>query len=384
MCTVFRQASKAKLLITAAVCSTMGALYACLPADDRPVPGTATITVSPSQATSQGFTTSDGWKISFSRVLLGVGGASIDDNKCTRYSEANYDRIFDLGSPTPQKLSSLYGLGDCDVRFRIGSPSSDAILGKRVTEADKTRMRTQGQDAYSPRSGIAMEISGTAENGGVIKKFAFVFRPRVRFDRCRNELMLTETFPSPEDGGLEDGSAEGSTDAAMIPPVVDAGNSDTTAGDDAGSPNISISLKGGEVQSINILIEAETLFRANSRTSAFTPRFTFGPFADADADGDGTVTLDELRKAKVETLTGSGPFETKLQQIPITSDAGADGAAPTEMQRAPRVVKVETVGDYMYIMSMPLIARYRDALRCSTSLQLPNPDGGGGRGGGGP
>ncbi|NOU32266.1 MAG: hypothetical protein HOO96_30540 [Polyangiaceae bacterium] len=301
-----------------------GAVYACLPADDRPPPASLTVTVSPSPKTLGGFDTSDGWSVRFDRVLMGFGGASLSDT-CTAYSEANYDRIFDLGSDAPQKVSTLYAIGECDMRFRVGVPSSDALLGERVDDADKTRMRTPGSDPYLPIGGISLEVSGTGKKAGVQKTFHFTFRPRVRFDRCGIEV----------DGG-----------------VADAGSS--------------VSLKSGEVQQANVRIEAESLFRDS--TNANLSHFRFDPFAAADTNGDGEITLDELRLLPVSALTDAGPFDTTLNSSEDTPDATVD--------RPGRTVRIESVGDFMYIMLMPLLPRLRDTLRCRSSVQLPRADAG--------
>jgi hypothetical protein len=306
---------------------TLALVCACLPADDRPVPGNLTLTVAPSTATLQGFTTADDWSVRFERVLIAVGRASFND-LCTSYSEANYDRIFDLSVEAPQKLSTLYGIGDCDLRFGINAPSVDALLGDRVTEADKTQMRSEGSDPYAPRSGIALLVRGNARKGDVQKTFEFAFRPRVRFDRC-NE-------PRDEDGG------------------------------EAPAADLAVHLRSGETQTARVRIEVESLFRDDPKS--VNPTFRFGPFADADKNGDGVVTLEELRAVPVGALTDAGAFDTTLS----TQQGDAGNARP------PRIVRIETLADFMYILSIPLAPRLGETRRCASSLQIPTDGGGGG------
>ncbi|HWL86884.1 MAG TPA: hypothetical protein VNO21_13835, partial [Polyangiaceae bacterium] len=147
-------------------------IHACVPADTRPPPAALTLTVSPSAAVLQGVVTADGWTLHFERVLIGIGDASLSD-ACTTYTEANYDRVLDVTSVSNQKLGILHGIGQCDVRFRMQPPSSDAVLGAGVTEEDKTRMRTGGADPYIPLAGIAVDVTGSASLGATTKHFHF-------------------------------------------------------------------------------------------------------------------------------------------------------------------------------------------------------------------
>src|SRR5436190_2255052 len=82
---------------------------ACLPSDDRPPPGSVAFTVSPSPAVRDGVTSDDGWTLTFSRLLLGIGRTGLDDG-CTEYAEARYDRLIDVTKGSGQKLSIIYGL----------------------------------------------------------------------------------------------------------------------------------------------------------------------------------------------------------------------------------------------------------------------------------
>src|SRR5262245_46059656 len=115
-----------------ALCAALACGSGCLPSDDRPPPGNVTFTVSPSTAVQSGVTTDDGWRLSFSRLLLGIGRTGLDDG-CAEYAEPRYDRLLDVTKASSQKLSIIYGLGQCDVRFRIQPPSPDVLLGTGVT-----------------------------------------------------------------------------------------------------------------------------------------------------------------------------------------------------------------------------------------------------------
>lgn len=293
----------------------LGVAAACVPADTRPEPGNLTVTVSPSGPVEHGFDTVDGWHVTFDRVLVGIGNASLSDD-CVRYSSAGYDRILDAKHPAPQKLGILYGLGSCDVRFRISPPSSDAIVGTGVQEADKTNMRTPGSDAYFPRAGISVDIAGNATKGGERKNFHFVFRPRVRFQRC---------------GASADGSA---------------------------SPTVK--LESGRSLTYDIRIEAEALFRDDIRPDASSLRFE--PFAAADKDGDELVTIDDLKSVPMDAIRDAGAFETG------TYSSDDDGG----LRRGPTLV-IATLADYVYEVLLPLMPRLEDFGPCVPSINVPRP-----------
>ncbi len=280
---------------------------ACVPADTRPPPGTLTLTVSPSDAVAHGVVTADGWTITFERVLVGIGDSSLSDT-CTVYGGAGYDRVLDVTTDGGQKLGILHGLGQCDLRFRMGSPSSDAVLGDGVTDADVTYLRTPGGDPYVPLGGIGADLTGTATRGGVTKHFHLAFRQRVRYQHC----------------GLDQDSGD---------PAVD--------------------LQGNVDLVYDLRIEGEAILRDDVDAAA---SLRFDPFAQADTDGDGTVTLDELRAVPIEDVRDGGPFEAGTYEV---DDAG--------LVRRGKPIVIASLGDYVYELLMPTLARFRDVGSCVTT-----------------
>jgi hypothetical protein len=299
----------------------IAALDACVPADDRPTPGKLTLTVSPSPAVQNGVVTADGWSVAFERVLVGIGNASLG-NECARYSDSRYDRLLDVTSKSGQKLSFLYGIGTCDLGFRVAAPTSDAVLGEGVTEADKTALRTPGGDPYVPLGGVAMDVTGAATRNGVTKRFHLVFRPRVRYANCKLEP--------------------------------DAGKA--------------VDLQSNDDETFDIRIEAEAVLRDD--VDAATASLRFEPFAAADKDGDGIVTLDELRAVPIASVRDSGAFEAGIYEF--DDDAG--------IFRAGRAVTIESLGDYVYELLLPSLPRFRGTGTCGAGVGV----GRGGPGGGGP
>jgi hypothetical protein len=295
--------------IVAGGASLLGALDACVPADTRPVPGSLTVNVSPSPAVVNGVVTVDGWTIGFERVLVGIGGVRLGDS-CLSYSEASYDRVLDMRSKDNQKLSITYAIGQCDFRFRIQPPSSDALLGEGVTQDQKDVMRTPGADPYVPRGGIAFSVAGAATRGGVTKRFELLFRPRVRYQNCQ-----------------------------LVP--------------DSGLPPVDLPSESTLVYDIRI--EAEAMLRDDVDAAA---PLRFDPFAAADKDGDGVVTLDELRQVPIATVRDGGAFEAGTYEF--DDDAG--------LIRAGRPLVITSFGDYVYEVLLPSIPRFRDTGGCTIGL----------------
>jgi hypothetical protein len=298
------------------------AVYACVPADTRPPPATLTVTVSPSTAVTGGVTTADGWQVMFDRVFVAMGNEGFSD-ACTIYGEADYDRILDLDAGSGQRLGVLHGLGSCDLRFRMGPPSTDAVLGAGVSDDDKTQMLIPFPDPYTTAdgtqggAGTAIDIAGTATRGSTTKRFHLIYRRRVRYQRC------TPVAP-PADAS-----------------VVDL--TQTLAFSDAGS---SVNLGENEDVTFDLRIEPEAILRDDPNPSAATLRFD--PFAAADVDHDGTVTLDELRGVPIATIRDAGPFEAGTY---VLDDGG--------LVRQGRPVVIETLGDYVYELLVPTLVRFR-------------------------
>lgn len=343
------------LTLLASACSVAAAIYACVPADTRPVPATLNLTVAASPATAGGLVTADGWTLSFDRVLVGIGRSSISSS-CTRYSEASYDRLLEVSRRGPQKLSVLFGIGRCDVRFRVGSPSSEALLGEGTTDADAVRMRTRAKDRWVNRGGVALEVLGSARRGGVTKQFDLLFRTQMRLSQCSL---------SADAGGLViggDAGEEGDPDAAS---TLDSG----TDAEPPPAPGVGEVLESEGLVAREIRVEAETLFQADDSTE-----LRFDPYAEADVDGDGRLTLEELVTVPLGRIRDGGPFEAGLQ---VGLDAGDRGPG--------RAVLVESLGDYVVIVLLPRLLRYGPVGRCATNLNLDlGRDGGGGGRGGGP
>jgi hypothetical protein len=219
---------------------------ACLKPDTKPPPGELYVTVSPSDAVMNGITTADGWSLTFDRVLVGIGNASLD--VCIAYADTRYDRILDAKAGAGQKLVVLYGLGDCTFRYRIAAPSSDALLGEGVTDSDKTFMRTPGSDPT--QGGVSVDVIGSATRAGVEERFHWSFRRSVRIF-CHADM---------DGGGLRP----------------------------------QIHLDSNQNISDDVVVAAEVLFRVEDLDDA---PLWFDPIAAADqiyGDRDGEVTLDEL------------------------------------------------------------------------------------------
>ncbi len=302
---------KLRRILTVSILACAGAsagalavLASCVPADTRPVPGTLTMTVSPSPAVANGLVTADGWAVVFDRVLVSMGNAGLGDT-CANYGEANYDRILDVTKQSGQKLGILHGIGECDVDFRVEGPSVDALLGDGVTPDDKTRLRTPGGDHYVKLGGIAAEIAVSATRAGVTKRFQLSLRSRIRYRDC-----------------------------TLVP--------------DSGK--LAVDLKSTVDLTYDLRIEAEAVLRDDVDAAA---AFRFDPFAKADTNGDGLVTLEELRAVPIATVRDGGAFEAGTYEL---DEAGA------VTRGAP--VLIETLGDYVYRLLAPTLVRYRDTGGC--------------------
>ena len=314
-------------LLRSVLVLALAASPSCLPADDRPPPGNVTFTVSPSPAVQDGVTTADGFRITFTRLLLDIGRTGLND-PCTEYAEARYDRLLDVTKGSGQKLSIIYGLGDCDVRFRIAAPTPDVLLGEGVTVEDKYFMGTYGTDAYA-RSTASVFVEGHAVQGDVDETFRWTFRKSIRYGSCR--------LPG-----------------------------------DAGAPPVHLT---GNVPIVkDIVIRGEALFRDEPRADA---ELRFAPFAAADrtfGNADGVVDLDELSAIRLPfakrlaAVDGGGIGVPSAGAIDASTDAtdastdttdaavdvpyavteggsfrSADGATET----------VETLRDYVYVILLP-------------------------------
>lgn len=323
----------AVLLVSVAI------VAACVPADTRPVPASLLVTVGASEGARNGIATADGWAVSFDRVLVGIGRTTLS-RSCARYSESSYDRVVEIARHDPQKVSVLYAIGHCDLRFRVGTPSSEAVIGEGATDADVGFMRTRGGDRWVSRGGVVLHVEGRAARDGVVKTFRFVFRSALRYSGCSEE-GATGLVEDPSDGGDDD-----EPDAAILS-LFDGAVSDAEPPPPEG---IGVVMTGGTEMVRPLTFDLEEIFTAGGSAR-------FDPFAEADLDGDGAITLEELARVPVSRIVDGGPFEASTFVSVI--DAGGRGG---------RNVVVSTLGDYVYLVVLPRLLRYGDRGACAAGL----------------
>jgi hypothetical protein len=281
------------------------AATACLPKDTRPPPSRVLFTASPSAATKAGAlssSTADGWDISFERVLVSLGRASLDGTDCSVYSEARYGRVLNLlGAPDGQKISESYALGSCDFGFAIGNPASDFLLGVGATAEDLAFLRTAGSDHYGGPSGTSLFVSGIAQKGDSKLTFAWAFRGRARYRECQSTLN--------------------------------------------GTPVQGLSLAQDGDVTVDVTVHAEALFAESLSDPDSALRFDAIASGDALGNGDGEVTLDELGKLPLSDLQMAAAY--------TEGDAGVGVGVWT------------TLEDFIYLGAAPSIAHYQETGKCS-------------------
>jgi len=288
--------------------------FGCLPADTRPPPARAIVSVQASDSLLSGISaaeTGDGWAIEYRRFLLGLGRVALEGDRCTPYSDAGYTRIFDMLLPDAQKVSEHYALGSCDFGFAVVQPSEDSLLGPGVSETDAFLMRSPSTDPAVPRRGISVYVEGRAMRGGVTQRFSWELRRRVVYREC-SAILAGERI-----SGLE--------------------------------------LASGEEQQIRIQIPGDALFQDGPDPELAQLRFD--AFASADlvsGNADGEVSLAELRQVKLADLPAGA--------YPLRSTAD-----PAEV---PGFVSAEpTLEDYLYTSALPGVARFRDNGSCEIRVR---------------
>jgi len=248
----------ARPFATALAFATAGVVGACLPSDNRPVPASILVTVEPSEATKNGFTSIDGWQITFDRVLVALGDVDLDDadetaTACNAYSETHYERLFDLVAVDQEKVGLVYGIGQCSVEYRLRGPDDETLLGPGVTSADLADMSERGSDPYDGDR-TTFRVIGSLSRDGVTKQFDWRFRRGFEFSNCVRQ----------------DGAAQ-----------------------------TQLSLESEEAHTLRVEMRAEELFRLWPNDEA---PLQVGPMGEADDDGDGFLTLAELESSNLPAL----------------------------------------------------------------------------------
>lgn len=213
-----------------------------MPGDLRPEPGSLSVTTTAGATALTGGSTSDGWQLSFERLLAGLGAIQLEGEGCNGYSEPRYTRLFDFTQPlVREKLGLVYGLGDCELGFELSAPEVDALVGPGVTAADVALMRVAVDDPW--RGGAeptSVYVEGEATRGSDRKRFAWMFRQEYDIEKC------------------------------AVP---------------------GLHLEAGLALAADIVIDPMELFRESAVPGA---PHRFQALADHDADADGTITLEEL------------------------------------------------------------------------------------------
>ncbi len=254
------------LVVCPLVALSVAVATGCLPKDTRPPPGELNVTATSDDALNSGFTTDDGWTVAFDRFLVAVGHASVEGDECIGYSDPDYGRLLDMTRAGTQKVSVIFAIGACEFDWELSTPNEDAVLGKGVTEADRTLMRTPGSSLFAKDSGVSILVEGSAKKGSAEKTFAWAYRHRIDSSACKATI----------DGVVVEG----------------------------------VQMKENGVSTVDLTVGGGTLFR--DQIDDGPSKLVFDPVAAADdteGNGDGKITLDELDLVLLKELPGYGGFE---------------------------------------------------------------------------
>jgi len=286
----------------------------CLPADTRPPPAAVLLDVSPNDASQKGVTSVDGWSISIDRFFVGIGDASVGD-ACISYSDAGYSRLLDAKRSEDQKLSILFGLGQCGLDYRISPPASDMLLGSGVTETDALLLATKGVDPpyVTQPAGASVDLTATATRGTSVEHLHWSFRQRIRYRNCQTPV-----------------------DGKPVTPLDFPSNANLT---------------------YHIALLPEALLRDDKTETA---SLRFDAIASADTmfgDADGNVTLEELGKVSLDMARQAGPY-------------GVPDPDPATMSS----MTIKTLEDYVYLVLLPMIPQFREPIVCEKPDTKPRFD----------
>lgn len=278
----------------------LGAL-GCLPSDERPPPAELLIEVERSDDARDGFVTEDGWTLDFDRFVTALGGRGLGsetDPWCVDYSLSFYDRLYDFTVADTSKFNLHYGIGDCTLRYRMGTPRPRAILMDGTTADDRDLFRDgldervfgDEREGQALEIGVGLLVEGTARKAERQLHFRWLIRQNHAITQC----FVSEEVP------------------------------------------FRVHLESGDKLVQRAQIRPRELFRDLPDA---TGRIRFEPFATAndDLDGDGEVTseeraqadeeltLEELERVKLPAqatlrpLLEGGDFAFLLEQEPVKS-----------------------------------------------------------------
>lgn len=214
----------------------------------------------------------------FDRVVTALGDVRLEDAEregakaCNAYGETRYDWLFDLKAVSEEKVGLVFGLGDCQVRWRVRTPSSDGVLGRGASASDRERLRELGSDAYSEDERTAVLVVGAATRRGAEKRFEWLLRRGFELQRCPEDTAV----PAPNE----------------------------------------LTFSAGSEAAVRVEVRAEELFRAGPSDAE---PLLFEPFAAADTDSDGDLSLDELGAAAPPPTEVGFPAEDDLHPGPPAS-----------------------------------------------------------------
>ncbi|WP_394848656.1 hypothetical protein LZC95_14505 [Pendulispora brunnea] len=192
----------------------------------------------------------DGWTIHYNKFLVVIRNIKVADGGGAVGAEMKESKLFDMTTSGPKPIVTFANVAAkpwTHVSYEIAPAAADTVIGAG-TDADKQLMVQSGYSVY---------VDAVATKDQVTKKYTWGFKTVTLYDRCKGELAGKDT----------DGV------------VVTNGGTDTP----------------------QLTIHGDHLYYDDLQSKDAKVRFGF--MADADKDNDGIITLDELSKVKLASIS---------------------------------------------------------------------------------